>query len=207
MRRTLSIFCGLLIFAATGTGQTHYGTTDVKTFRAGRDAEFRNRSESPLLDEDFANFKGLSYFETSDKFVVTAKLERGAGTEKFVLPTSAGTTRKYLKYGTLKFEIDGGEFALTVFQPESMPKAAEFADLLFVPFRDLTNGKETYGGGRYIDLKTPVSETVVVNFNLAYNPNCAYGSDRYSCPVPPKENFLQIKIFAGERNFEHAPTL
>ncbi len=202
MRRTLLITWVFLSLVAGVAGQTYYGSTDVKTFRDGRDREFRNRAESPLAAEDFRTFDGLKYFDVTDKFVVNAKLEKNAGTERFVLPTSAGTKRSFLKYGVLRFEIDGSGFALTVFQPEEKPKLPEYADLLFIPFRDLTNGKETYGAGRYIDLKTPAGDSVVVNFNLAYNPNCAYGSDRFSCPVPPRENFLQIKIFAGEKNFE-----
>lgn len=204
MRRAELIILFVLTVAATVAGQTHYGSTDVESFREGRDREFRNRAESPLTPEDFRNFDGLKYFDLSEKFVVNATLEKNSGTERFVLPTSAGTKRGFLKYGVLKFEIDGLAFALTVFRPEEKPKLAEYADLLFIPFRDLTNGKETYGAGRYIDLKMPAGDSVVLNFNLAYNPNCAYGSDRFSCPVPPRENFLQTKIFAGERNFEPA---
>ncbi|HNU09162.1 MAG TPA: DUF1684 domain-containing protein, partial [Pyrinomonadaceae bacterium] len=144
------------------------------------------------------------YFDISAKFVVEADLVRAPGTEQFMMTTSAGITRKYLKYGTLEFVIDGQRLTLTVFESTIMPKLPEYADLLFLPFRDLTNGKETYGAGRYLDLRKQPGDKVTLNFNMAYNPNCAYGSDKFSCPLPPKENFLQIKVLAGEMIFEHA---
>ena len=94
---------------------------------------------------------------------------------------------------------------MNVYQADKsvLEKFPEYADLLFVPFKDATNGAETYGGGRYIDVKTPKGNKVILDFNLAYNPSCAYGSDRYSCPIPPKKNFLKIPIKAGEKNFEY----
>jgi uncharacterized protein (DUF1684 family) len=119
------------------------------------------------------------------------------------MPTSVGTSRKYFKYGVLKFELGGNSYSLTVFQSETAAIKEEYKALLFVPFRDQTNGKETYGGGRYLDIKAPSGDEMILNFNLAYNPNCAYGSDNFSCPVPPKENFLQTEIKAGEKIFPY----
>jgi uncharacterized protein (DUF1684 family) len=204
MRRSVSIVGWILFAAAACAAQSIYGSTDVKAFREGRDREFRDKLTSPLLVADFEVFRGLEYFEVSGKFVVVAKLEKAVGTEQFMLPTSVGTSRKYYKYGILKFEIDGAAHSLTVFRSALPPKKEEYAGLLFVPFRDLTNGNETYGAGRYLDLREVSGESVSLNFNLAYNPSCAYGSDRYSCAVPPRENFLQVKITAGEKNFVHA---
>lgn len=201
--KIFAIVCAVLILTVVSTAQTFYGTTDVKTFRDGRDKEFRDRSQTPLLDDDLAKFEGLKYFDISGKFVVEADLVRAPGTEQFMMTTSAGITRKYLKYGTLEFVIDDQKLKLTVFESTIKPKLPEYADLLFLPFRDLTNGKETYGAGRYLDLRKQPGDKVTLNFNMAYNPNCAYGSDKFSCPLPPKENFLQIKVLAGELNFEH----
>ncbi len=202
--RIFAIVCAVLILAAAAAAQTFYGTADVKVFRDGRDKEFRDRSQTPLLEDDLVKFDGLKYFDISAKFVVEADLVRAPGTEQFMMTTSAGITRKYLKYGTLEFVIDGQRLTLTVFESTIMPKLPEYADLLFLPFRDLTNGKETYGAGRYLDLRKQPGDKVTLNFNMAYNPNCAYGSDKFSCPLPPKENFLQIKVLAGEMIFEHA---
>lgn len=187
--------------ALIAEGQTFYGTTDLKAFREGRDKEFRNPADSPLLNEDFSKFKGLQYFPEDEKFSVRAKFEKTSEEQIFMMPTSAGTVRKYFKYGVLTFDLDGRAFTLNVYQSEALMKTKEYKDLLFIPFRDLTNGRETYGAGRYLDIKIPAGGEVTLNFNLAYNPNCAYGSDKFSCPVPPRENFLQIKITAGEKKF------
>jgi uncharacterized protein (DUF1684 family) len=193
----------ILLFAFVAHGQDFYGTNDVQTFRNERDKEFRKQSQTPLTDEDFLNFKGLEYFPIDEKFVVKAKLEKTDDTQYFLMPTSVGTSRKFIKYGILKFELDEKNYSLNVYQSESAAKKSEYKDLLFIPFRDLTNGTETYGAGRYLDIKIPSDNEVILNFNLAYNPNCAYGTDKFSCPLPPRENFLQVKIFAGEKKYEY----
>lgn len=194
-----------LLFAVFTQAQTFYGTTDLKIFREGRDKEFRNRAESPLREEDFATFKGLNYFPENKEFRVKAQLTRTSDEKYFQMPTSSGITKKFVKYGVLNFELNGKKYSLYVYQADLavLKKLPEYADLLFVPFKDLTNGKETYGVGRYIDIKQPSTGEVILDFNLAYNPNCAYGSDRYSCPIPPKENFLRVEIKAGEKSFPY----
>ncbi len=196
-----------LIFFAGGVGaQTFYGTNDLKIFREGREKEFRSKDESPLKTEDFAGFKGLSYFPENKKFVFKADFTRTSDEKYFQMPTSSGKSKKFVKFGVLSFNLNGKEQKLNVYQADAdvLKKYPEYADLLFVPFKDLTNGKETYGGGRYIDIKMPEENAVTLNFNLAYNPNCAYGSDRYNCPIPPKENVLQVKIKAGEKVYEYS---
>jgi hypothetical protein len=122
------------------------------------------------------------------------------------MPTSSGIPKRYVQYGVLKFRFNNREHQLNVYQADAatLAKFPEYADLLFIPFKDLTNGVETYGGGRYIDIKKPVIGKVVIDFNLAYNPSCAYGSDRFSCPIPPKKNFLKIGVKAGEKSFEYS---
>ncbi len=205
MKQAFSTILILFALAICGAAQeTEYGTNDVRRFREMRDRDFRNASLSPLLREDFINFKGLLYFAEDEKFAVKAKLERTADKQIFTVPTSVGTSRRYLKYGVLKFEIEGKSYTLIAFQPESAPKKEEYRSLLFIPFRDRTSGKETYGAGRYMDIKAPTGDEVTLNFNLAYNPSCAYGSEKYSCPLPPKENFLQVEIKAGEKAFPYA---
>lgn len=106
----------------------------------------------------------------------------------------------------MSFKLNGKNYSLSVYQADAevLEKFPEYADLLFLPFKDLTNGKETYGGGRYIDIKTPAGNNVILDFNLAYNPNCAYGSERFSCPIPPKENFLPAQIKAGEKSYKYS---
>jgi uncharacterized protein (DUF1684 family) len=192
--------------ACTTKAQTFYGTSDLKTFRDGRDAEFRDRQQSPLKQEDFAAFKGLNYFPEDKKYVVAAKFEKSSDEKYFSMPASNGTSSRYIKTGVLRFRLDGADYVLNVYQSEAILKRenSPYKNLLFVPFKDLTNGKETYGGGRYLDINKPDSDEVTLNFNLAYSPNCAYGSDRYACPIPPRENFLQAEIKAGEKIFEYS---
>lgn len=204
MKRLFFTICLLLSFVCLANSQTFYGTTDLKTFREGRENEFRNKTETPLQDKDFAEFKGLNYFPENKKFVVKATFKRTSDEKYFQMPTSSGKSKKFGKYGVLSFKLNGKKQTLSVYQADAevLKKYPEYADLLFVPFKDLTNGAQTYSGGRYIDLKTPTGNEVILNFNLAYNPNCAYGSDRYNCPIPPKENALQVKIEAGEKIYK-----
>lgn len=189
-------------------GQTFYGTTDLAVFREGRDKEFRNKAESPLREKDFTDFKGLSYYPVNKKFRVKAVFTRTGDEKYFQMPTSSGISKKFVKYGVLNFDLGGRKHMLNVYQSnlETLAKFPEYADLLFIPFKDQTSGKDTYGVGRYIDIKLPKDKWVILDFNLAYNPNCAYGNDKYSCPIPPKDNALKIEIEAGEKKFSNPAT-
>lgn len=199
----------ILVFGlfSAASSQDFYGSTDVKLFREGRDKEFRNRKESPLKDEEFATFKGLNYFPVDKRFRVKAVFTLTPSEKYFQMPTSSGGTRKFVKHGILKFKLGGAERTLSVYQTdaETLAKYPEYADLLFVPFKDSTSKTETYGGGRYMDIRLPKQgNTVILDFNVAYNPNCAYGSFKYSCPLPPSENTLNVAIKAGEKRFAHS---
>lgn len=204
--RSAVILLFLLGLALTVSGQTFYGTTDVKAFRDGRDKEFRNKDESPLKAEDLAAFKGLNYYEINAAFRVNAEFTRTPSERYFQMPTSSSISKTFVKYGVLKFRLEGKDLTLSVYQIDAavLAKFPEYADLLFVPFKDLTNRTETYGGGRYIDIKKPEKGTVILDLNLAYNPNCAYGSDKYNCPIPPKENSLNVSVTAGEKRYEYS---
>jgi uncharacterized protein (DUF1684 family) len=202
-------FLFLLLLSALSImadAQTFYGTDDVEVFREGRGKEFRNKAESPLKEEDFAGFKGLNYFSVDNNFRVEADFTRTSDEKYFQMPTSSGKAKKYIKFSVLKFKLDGKTYSLNAYQADAdtLAKFPEYKDLLFVPFKDATNGKETYGGGRYVNIKTTSDKKVILDFNLAYNPSCAYGSNRYSCPIPPKENFLQVEIKAGEKSYKYS---
>lgn len=199
---TFLVVMGSVIFAQA---QDFYRSTDLKVFREGRDKEFRNKEESPLLDEDFPNFTGLNYFTNDKNYYIKAKFERTTDEKYFSMPTSSGKARKFVKYGVLKFKLNRKNHQLSVYQydEETLKKYPEESDMLFLPFKDLTNGKDTYSGGRYLSFKAPQKKSVILDFNLSYNPSCAYGSDRYSCPIPPKENFLQTEIKAGEKSYNY----
>lgn len=205
MKRFFFVFVILNCLAAFAAAQ-EYGETDVGKFRKLRDEQFRNRTVSPLRPADFATFESLSYFPTTESFRVKAIFTSTPNEKSFMMPTSAGFSHKYIKVGDLKFELDGKEFSLNAYRREYEPtdaRAKQPNDNLFVPFKDLTNGAETYGGGRYIFLKTPKDAgATVLDFNLAFNPSCAYGDPSFSCPIPPKDNFLKVEIKAGEKIYK-----
>ena len=110
------------------------------------------------------------------------------------LTTSTGEERDYVEAGELRFKLDGQDARLVAYA------SATHVDSLFIPFRDATSGKETYGAGRYLDIPYPHGETTELDLNLAYNPYCAY-SEAYSCPLPPRENWLTVAVRAGEKSF------
>ena len=108
----------------------------------------------------------------------------------------------YRKYGIASFRLNGKDFQLSLYQPQQEITSTDHSNLLFLPFNDLSNGKTSYGGGRFIDIETPAvnAKTVIIDFNKSYNPYCAYNS-KYSCPIPPKENDLEIEIPAGVKAY------
>jgi uncharacterized protein (DUF1684 family) len=122
------------------------------------------------------------------------------GTEPFKMAATGEQKDIYLKYGELDFEIDGKRQSLALYQNLRLKNDERYQDYLFIPFKDATNGKTTYGGGRYLDYEIPGSDTVILDFNKAYNPWCVY-SHEYSCPIPPEENHLEVAIKAGEKDY------
>lgn len=198
----IALFCTALSISA----QDFYGTEDLKIFRAGRDAEMRNKEETPLREEDIAAFTGLKYFETDKKFRLKAKLVKEQNEQKINFETSSGRVKTYLRYGRIEFKLDNKRYTLIAFQAQPGPPPAmpdTYDDLLFIPFRDMTSGKDTYGSGRYLSIWIPRgTDKVLLDFNMAYNPSCAYGTSRFSCPIPPRENRLAVEIKAGEKNYK-----
>ncbi len=171
--------------------------TELDDFRAEKDDFFREHPSSPLLPEQRASFDGLSYFPENDGLVIRAPMQsEGVDLEEEIaLPTTTGDTQVYRRAGVVRFEVDGEAAQLTLFRSLAMHD-------LFLPFRDATSGSETYGAGRYLEVDPPTAgEDVVVDFNYAYNPYCAYNPE-WSCPIPPGENWLAVSIRAGERAFE-----
>jgi uncharacterized protein (DUF1684 family) len=128
--------------------------------------------------------------------VVVSELEPPTESGDVTMETSTGESQVYDRAGVVRFKVDGDPAQVTLFRPKG-------DDSLFLPFRDALSGKETYGAGRYLDLAPPHEGHVVVDFNYAYNPSCAY-NPKYSCPLPPVENWLQVPIRAGERKFSEA---
>lgn len=172
----------------------------AKEYQDNLNKEFADSISSPLEKEDLAHFKKLDFFPINDQFIVEAtfaKIKRG---KVFEMRTTTSRKPKYKVFGLLRFKIEGKDFELFVYQNLDLMKKKEYKDYLFLPFTDYTNGVESYGAGRYIDFRIPETNKVVIDFNKAYNPYCAYNK-KYSCPIVPAENDLKIEIKAGVKKF------
>ena len=166
----------------------------ITAARAEKDAFFQTSPESPIGNSRKAAFLPLVYFEVDPSFNLPAALKPSDDTTTIMMPTSAGTEDAMHRVGTLEFTLNGQTMTLAAFAPA----AARTVDRLFVPFRDLTSGADTYGAGRYLDLDRTSTGVYQLDFNRAYNPNC-YFDPMWICPLPPRENHLPIAVRAGER--------
>ena len=167
--------------------------------RAEVNKEFGDTATSILPDEEALVFEHLNFYKPDPKFNVLAKFKKKLGKE-FDMTTSSGKLKKYRQYGILSFKIDGKRFKLPIYQSIRLMKMEQYKNYIFIPFTDLTNEEETYGGGRYIEASIPTGKKYQLDFNYCFNPYCHYTSG-YNCPIPPKDNFLNIKIEAGEKKF------
>ena len=159
--------------------------------RKQKDDFFGSSPDSPV--DDRSGFTGLDYYDEEPSLSLELEIEPADGSEVRV-QTSDGQHRVYTREAVVSFEVDGGEVSLTLY-------GTVHGHGYFLPFRDSTSGKETYGAGRYLDVEPATRGKVKIDFNLAYNPFCAY-NDAYSCPLPPGENWLQVPIRAGEKDYK-----
>jgi len=169
------------------------------TFWSQTDAEFANPETSPLKKEDVANFDSIPRYAYNPDFAIWAKFESLKRQKPFTFQTTGSIRQRYQKVGILHFKIDTTAYELSAYRNLELMRMPGYENHLFVPFTDESNGFGTYEGGRYLDLEVPESDSTLVDFNLVYNPYCAY-SDRYSCPIPPRENDLKTSIWAGAKS-------
>lgn len=172
----------------------------AEKFQLELNKSYADSLKSPLTKEDFKHFKGLDFYPISEKYIVQATFIRTKKEKPFGMKTTTSRTPLYVKYGELHFSIEGKDFKLNVYQNKDLIKKPGYADYLFLPFSDLTCGKESYIGGRYVDMRIQKGKIWTINFNKAYNPYCAYNYE-YSCPIVPLENNLDIEILAGVKKF------
>ncbi|ELY78988.1 DUF1684 domain-containing protein [Natrinema pallidum] len=177
---------------------------DLESKRAEKDEFFAEHPQSPIPPDARDGFEGLAYFDPDPTYRVTTTATVHDDPEVVLMDTTAGREMRYLRVATLEFDLDrededldDGTVALAAYRQESPNEQP-----LFVPFRDKTTGQQTYQGGRYMELEPDRDledgDEIVVDFNLAYSPFCAY-SDTFDCPLPPEENWLEVAIPAGER--------
>ena len=171
---------------------------ETLAIRKDKDRFFKTSQDSPLLTEQQMNFKELSYFPVDISYRVKASYQHLTKPIEFRIQTSTGHERIYSTIGQLNFSLAGKP--LTLFAYHEKGQEATAKNSLFVPFTDLTSGKDSYGAGRYLDIPEPAGDSVVLDFNVAYHPYCAYNYN-FSCPIPPPENRLEVAIKAGEKLF------
>lgn len=195
MKKLSFLFIILSVFLNAQTKKENIAV--IKKFQKELNAEYLNPKETPLRGNNLKQFKKHPFFPINLKYRVTAQFIRTENPVPFELPTSSGKFKQYQEYGKATFELEGQSFTLTLYQSLDLIKMEKYKDYLFLPFRDLTNEKETYGGGKYMDLKIPTGNEIVLDFNQSYQPYCAYNAFDYNCPIVPEENKLPIKIEAG----------
>ena len=184
----------------SGSHEEQQYVRDIAADRRQKDAAFRAVPQSPIPAAERATFAGLAYFPPDPAFRVTATLTPFELPEVVMLGSTKGDVRPQLRFGELRFTLSGQECRLTGYKDAGDPDAEE----LFVPFRDVTTGRETYGAGRYVESEDPgvgsEPREVTLDFNLAYSPWCAYNAN-YSCVLPPAENVLPVAVTAGEKTY------
>lgn len=188
----------LVLFVGCAEKKPILGETD---FQRKLNSEYKDASKSPLKAKDLKNFEGLDFFKFDSTFVVSAVFIRTESEKPFKMKTTTDRLADYLKYGEIVFDLNGESHKLNVYQDQDEISNEGFEDNLFLPFLDDTNGEDSYGGGRYINLKIPDNDSIIVDFNTAYNPYCVY-NEKYSCPIVPRENYLATKVEAGVKMFK-----
>jgi uncharacterized protein (DUF1684 family) len=167
--------------------------TELENIRAEKDDYFATSPDSPLTDDQKLNFTGLVYFPENPDLALEVAVDEFNPRLQVQMQTSTGEIRFYERFGKFSFKVEGQGVGLTIY--------SDFEGGFFLPFADSLAGVETYAAGRYLEPQPLGDGSFFVDFNLAYNPYCAY-NDGWSCPLTPAENRLQAPIRAGERIFK-----
>lgn len=194
MKKLLLVFVCIILFNCANNKKPILGDTE---WQKEMNTFFKDATSSPLKDKDRKNFEGLDFFKFDSTYVVLASLKRTPESEPFKMRTSTKRLPVYKVFGELEFTLKGEFLKLNIYQNIE----SEDKDYLFLPFLDQTNGETSYSGGRYIETSIPEGNKMIIDFNEAFNPYCAY-NDKYSCPIVPRVNYLPIKIEAGVKAFK-----
>lgn len=192
----------VVCLAYSAAGQTYEET--LMKHREEMNAEFRNPTTTILDSLELPHFDSIAYYAPDLAFRIPARFRKKLFRPTFEMATTTARKPVYRKYGILTFEVAGKRHKLVVYQNVDLSKKVGYENYLFCPFKDLTNGLETYGGGRYLDFKMDeLASSPIIDFNYAYNPYCSYNY-KYSCPLPPSENWLNLRIEAGVKAYQQA---
>lgn len=197
--KRIATLCFLLALAFAGIAQDSTGVAAYETYWNKLDADYSNPEKSPLMEADLAEFDSIPRYAFNPEYRVKALWETVKRAKPFKIQATGAIRQRYQKVGILHFVLGNDSLELPVYRNLSLARNPEYEDYLFLPFTDETNGFSTYGGGRYMELTYPEGDSLIVDFNRAYNPYCAY-NDEYSCPIPPKENRLRVKVEAGAKH-------
>jgi hypothetical protein len=201
MQRLVLLFLFSLPLWCDAQTDSLQAISEIEMFRQQLNEEYQNPKESPLGVEA-SKFKGHDFFPADLRYRIQARVVKLTNPEKFLMETTTTRRPEYQKEYKITFTLSDTLCELYIYRNIELSKKEGYENYLFLPFTDPTNGFESYGGGRYLDLRTPQGDSMIIDFNQSYNPYCAY-SWKYSCPVPPKENALPVKVLAGIKGVEH----
>jgi len=195
----ITVMIGVIVFQ-NNTDNNSY-KKEILDWQNELNIEFKNPKTSPLTDEDLAKFTALDFYSISENYKVEAKLELNNNQKEFGMKTTTDRLPIYVNYGVAHFKLKGQYFKINIYKNIELSRREKYKDYLFMLFNDKTSGTTSYAGGRYIDLRIPKEgNKLTIDFNKAYNPYCAY-NHKYSCPIPPEEDYLDIEILAGVKAF------
>lgn len=169
---------------------------DSEIFQNELIREYADKKTSPLAKKERKTFSGLEFYPIDTDYAVMATFEKISDPDTIRMQTSRDTVKYYITFAKIYFSLQGESCELFAYQSITLRDIEEYKAYLFIPFRDKTSGTDSYGGGRYLDITIPESKEVLINFNVAYNPYCAY-TKGYNCPLPPPENTLGVAVNAG----------
>ena len=198
MNKSLLILFSLLLILNCESKKRY--DKNLTPFQKEMNEFFKDASISPLKEKDLKTFRGLDFFVFDSSYVVNAALTRTPDEKSFKMKTTTDRLPEYIKYGTVTFDLFDKNYSLNIYKNLEDINKQGYRDYLFLPFLDDTNGFESYGGGRYIDLDIPKGSNLIIDFNSAYNPYCVY-DEKYSCPIVPKDNYLPLEINAGVKDY------
>jgi len=172
----------------------------VSEWRTEKDEKYKDPAKTMFTKELLKDFSRLKYYDVDYTYRVPGKLTLYNDNRTFAIQTTGGQVYQYLIYGQVSFILRGKSLTLNVYQSQRSAKSGNKSGALFIPFTDKTSGSDTYGGGRYLVLDIPDSDILTLDFNMAYNPYCVYDPE-HSCPIPPKENKLDVLVEVGEKMY------
>ena len=177
---------------------------EIRDYQNEQNLKFHQKESSPLTGKDLDNFSALAFYKIAPTYKVTAILTKEKDPILFEMQTTTDRKPLYIKYGTLRFTIDGEAQTLDLYQNKDYDREPRFKNYLFLPFTDATSGNGSYAGGRYLDLLTTderTDGTITLDFNKSYNPYCVYNSE-FSCPLTPKQNNISVAVKAGVKDYK-----